>query len=254
MLWRALGHLSAGFWIDVGAADPYIDSVTHAFSRAGWRGINIEPRAAAIARFEAARPRDTNLHLAAGATAGRFTLYEVENGGLSTLDPEIAGHHRAAGLSVAEHDVEVIPLAEICRRHAPAEVHFLKIDVEGAERAVLEGADFQACRPWIVLVEATRPMSPQENSGEWEDLILAAGYRFAWFDGLNRFYIADEQWDALSPHFRVPPNVFDDFAIAGRLAAAPTVDRILAQTGAMPPPPDALSRAAGLLRRMVGRQ
>ncbi len=31
MLWRALGHVRAGFYIDVGAQDPELDSVTHAF-------------------------------------------------------------------------------------------------------------------------------------------------------------------------------------------------------------------------------
>ena len=43
MLWRALGHVSGGFWIDVGAADPDTHSVTRVFSERGWCGVNIEP-------------------------------------------------------------------------------------------------------------------------------------------------------------------------------------------------------------------
>ena len=34
---------SEGFYVDVGAADPEVDSVTHAFYERGWSGINIEP-------------------------------------------------------------------------------------------------------------------------------------------------------------------------------------------------------------------
>ena len=43
MLWRALRHGEHRFWVDVGAADPDVLSVTRAFSERGWHGINIEP-------------------------------------------------------------------------------------------------------------------------------------------------------------------------------------------------------------------
>ena len=45
VLWRALRNVdpTEGFWIDVGAADPELESVTKHFLGAGWRGVNIEP-------------------------------------------------------------------------------------------------------------------------------------------------------------------------------------------------------------------
>jgi hypothetical protein len=52
-----------------------------------------------------------------------------------------------------------------------------------------------------------------ETHADWEAHLLEAGYRFVYFDGLNRFYLASEHED-LAPHFRVPPNVFDDFTVA----------------------------------------
>jgi hypothetical protein len=30
-----------GFWVDVGAGDPVLDSVTASFAERGWRGVNI---------------------------------------------------------------------------------------------------------------------------------------------------------------------------------------------------------------------
>ena len=42
MLWRALGHVSNGFYIDVGAQHPIIDSVSKAFYEHGWRGVHVE--------------------------------------------------------------------------------------------------------------------------------------------------------------------------------------------------------------------
>ena len=43
MLWRAFSHIESGFYIDVGAQHPTIDSVSLAFYERGWTGIDIEP-------------------------------------------------------------------------------------------------------------------------------------------------------------------------------------------------------------------
>ncbi len=227
LLWRALGAVERGFYIDVGAQHPDQDSVTRAFYDRGWAGVNVEPLAAEAARIRAARPRDVTLQLALGAHAGEAVLHAIEGTGLSTLDPAIAAGHSGTRI-VREVVVPVRTLAEICRLYAPDDIHFLKIDVEGAERAVLEGADLQRFRPWIVLAEATAPDSTVPTHADWEPLLLEAGYRFVWFDGLNRYYVAAERHDALAPAFATPPNVFDDFLRASdsvwaqRIGAAET--------------------------------
>ncbi len=210
LLWRAFRHLATGFYIDVGAAHPDTDSVTRAFYDRGWRGINIEPAAGFFTRLEAARPRDVNLKVALGAAAGRAAFFSVVGTGLSTLSESAADTYRTQRLDVGREEIDVQTLADVCRRHAAEDIHFLKIDVEGSEQAVLAGADLRSFRPRIVLVEATAPMSTVETHAEWEPGLLAAGYRFLWFDGLNRFYAAEEHFDELTAHFRVPVNVFDD--------------------------------------------
>jgi FkbM family methyltransferase len=218
LLWRALQHVSNGFYIDVGAADPSDLSVTRLFYDRGWHGINLEPEAEYFAALSKARPHDINLRLAAGREAASLTFHKVDHTGLSTFDAGIAQKHREAGWTVAEESVEVLTLAEICRRHRPhGPIHFLKIDVEGSEGEVLAGADFKAFRPWIVLVEATLPLSQEESYAHWEPMLTGNGYHFVWFDGLNRFYVADEMRESLEPHFHTPPNVFDGFESAPQL-------------------------------------
>jgi len=219
MLWRALKHIPAGFYIDVGAMDPEEDSVTRAFYERGWHGINIEPSPEHFARFSA-RQRDVNLQVALGDAASRRTLFVIPGTGLSTLNDKVANAHNIRGYAGRETLVEVTTLAGVCQQYAQGDIHFLKIDVEGAEQEVLAGADFSAYRPWIVVVEATRPMSQEQEYAGWEPMLLDAGYKFVWFDGLNRFYLAAERYEELKRHFQVPPNIFDGFAqVAGALMA-----------------------------------
>lgn len=211
LLWRALGHVKNGFYIDVGANDPELHSVTKAFYDAGWWGINIEPMPSYHAVFAAQRPRDINLTVAAGDAEGTITLFEVPSmNGWASTDRAVADAHRADGYEVTETDVPLRLLKDICAEHVRGDIHFLKIDVEGFEEAVLRGMDFMRWRPWILVIEATLPNSRATNHAAWENLVTAHDYQFAYFDGLNRYYVAAEHVELL-PALNVQANVFDDF-------------------------------------------
>ena len=211
LLWRALGHVAEGFYIDVGANDPVEHSVTKAFYDRGWRGISIEPLPAFHQAFLAQRPRDVNLAVAAGAADGELTLYDVPAvRGWASPDASVAELHRAEGHEIAELTVPVRTLASVCTEHVQGEIHFLKIDVEGFEGEVLRGMDFARWRPWILVIEATLPNSRATNHDSWEPLVTGQGYRYVWFDGLNRYYVAQEHPE-LVDKFGIQPNVFDAY-------------------------------------------
>jgi len=74
----------------------------------------------------------------------------------------------------------------------------------------LQGLDLTRWRPWILMIEANSPSSQEPNFESWETLVLAANYEMAYFDGLNRFYVAREQ-SMLAELLKTPPNVFDGF-------------------------------------------
>ncbi|WP_157986043.1 FkbM family methyltransferase [Teichococcus vastitatis] len=222
MLWRCLKHVEHGFYVDVGAADPVDLSVTYLFYNRGWSGINLEPNATYFAKLQKQRIRDVNLPIGAAAVSDERVFYEIAGTGLSTLDGAVASQHASDGRDVKELRVPCRTLAEICAGYRPeGPIHFLKIDVEGGEAEVLKGADFTRFRPWVILVEATKPLSQVPDHLEWEADLLHQGYHFVWFDGLNRFYLADEQAPALGKHFAVQPNIFDGF-----MRAADLLDRV----------------------------
>ena len=213
MLARALRGVAKGFYIDVGAQDPVHDSVTKAFYEMGWRGINIEPVTHWFNRLVADRPQDINLQLAVSDSPGILHLFEVVDSGLSTTDPNFAARHIQAGHQICESDIECLPLDKICEAHGVGEIQFLKIDCEGGEAAALRGLSLDRIRPWIILLEATEPNSQKPAYMEWESLLTEHGYHFVYEDGLNRFYVSDEQCQ-LDVAFAYPPNIFDGFVRA----------------------------------------
>ena len=46
---------ATGFYVDIGAYDPEVESVTKLFSDRGWRGINVNPIASFVDRFDVER-------------------------------------------------------------------------------------------------------------------------------------------------------------------------------------------------------
>jgi hypothetical protein len=80
--------------------------------------------------------------------------------------------------------------------------------VEGAEKAVLDGIDLHRYRPWIIVVEATEPLSAVQTHEAWDALITGRGYGFMVFDGLNRWYLSDERVE-LKPFLSSPADEYE---------------------------------------------
>lgn len=211
ILHRALKHVEKGFYIDVGANHPRFDSVTFAFYERGWNGINIDPVEEWIDLLNKERNRDINLRMAAGETQGTTTIYAVKSTGLSTSNEKLGEIYQEDNTKTVEPIISIMDtLTHVCRQFASGPIHFLKIDVEGEESSVIKGMDLTQYRPWIILAEATIPNSVKENYADWDELLKNNAYKFSYFDGLNRFYIAEEK-EELSQYFTSPPNVHDDY-------------------------------------------
>ena len=213
LLRRAFVDVPAGFYIDVGACDPVDLSVTKTFYDQGWSGINIEASPTQWTIVAAGRKRDLNLNVGCSNRHGKTTFFQAKGGatGLSTFAAEEAEKHEKAGFKFERIETPLTTLVDICTEHVgDRTIDFIKIDVEGHEREVLEGGDFRRWRPRVVLIEATRPLSQESTHQRWEHLLLGADYVYATFDGLNRYYVRKED-EALVARLLTPPNVFDDY-------------------------------------------
>lgn len=213
LLNRIFADRGEGYYIDVGAGDPIFDSVTKLFYERGWRGINIEPMPSVFEGLTKDRGRDINLPIGLSNREGILAFHEFPRApGFSTFSARQADLHRRAGYASVERSIPVTTLARVCEQYDVPEIDFLKIDVESLEREVIEGADWVRFRPRVVVVEATRPATIIPSHDEWESLLLEADYLFAYFDGLNRYYVRAED-RALIPQLAVPVNIFDHYLI-----------------------------------------
>jgi FkbM family methyltransferase len=213
MLWRALGHIEHGFYVDIGAQHPTVDSVSKAFYEKGWRGVHVEPTAGYAEMMRRERPGDLVVQGAVASRHGLLPFFEIPDSGLSTASAEIAEHHRTEGWAINPTIVTSMTMDDLLGLVASGDIHWLKIDVEGYEQAVLAGWQSSERRPWIVVIESTYPNSQAETHDNWEPLILAKGYAFVYRDGLNRYYLSAAHPE-LVPAFRSGPNVFDAYQLA----------------------------------------
>jgi FkbM family methyltransferase len=214
VLWRTLGHVPQGRYVEVGANDPTDSSITRAFYDRGWSGIEIEPVPEFVESFRRARPKDVVVQAAVADTdADSVTLHVVDGTGLSTLDPSIAERHRSSGWATREETVPVRRLDDVLAEHLTTEddIHFMVVDAEGSEASVLASVDLRRWRPWVLVIESTAPNTSRPTHTEWEDSVLAAGYSFRLFDGLSRFYVAEERAQELGAALSTPSNPVDDY-------------------------------------------
>jgi FkbM family methyltransferase len=193
-LWLGLAGQRNGIYIDIGSGHPIADNVSFFFYERGWHGLVVEPQRNLIDLHVRLRPRDTGVCALIGTRCGLtdFHVFDVLHG-LSTTSEKNASAARSRGAKSRTIQVPMLSLARLCEEHAVTNIDFLKVDVEGAEADVLMSGDWDRYRPKAVVVEAVAPTTGEPSWQEWEPFLLAQGYRFALFDTLNRFYVAQEQ-------------------------------------------------------------
>lgn len=203
LLHRVFGEQETGFYVDIGACHPTVGSVTKLFYDRGWSGINVEP-GSVFSELAAARPRDVNLQIAVLDRSGEVAFIEDDSDrGMSCIaaDDSIASSTRTVPCDTLE------AIIDSHARNRP--IDFIKVDAEGTESAIVHSTDWRRLRPRVLLLEATLPWSNVLNNQDWEPVLLEQGYVRVFFDGINCFYVAEENARSLQRHFEIPVNALD---------------------------------------------
>jgi FkbM family methyltransferase len=176
-----------GFYVDIGANSPVVDSVTNLFYLRGWQGINIEPIKRHYDELVSQRPRDININVGVGNNPGTAIFREYVGDGLSTFSETMRKGYEAKSSDVnvakfVEYPVAIDTLSHIFTQQAVQIIDFMKIDVEGFEDSVIEGNDWDRYRPKVLCIEANH------IGKDWHPRLRAVGYELVFHDGLNEYY------------------------------------------------------------------
>jgi len=176
-----------GFYVDIGANSPDIDSVTKLFYEKGWNGINIEPIPAYYEQLKKIRTRDINLNVGVSDKSGKLNLREYEGTGLSTFSETLKKQYEASPdyftEEYKEYSVNVYTLSEIFAKNKVKNISFMKIDVEGYEYNVLEANNWSLYRPEVICIEANH------IEHDWHQILKKNDYEKVFFDGLNEYFV-----------------------------------------------------------------
>ncbi len=195
-----------GFFVEVGANDPYARSQTWHLEQSGWTGVLVEPQPDLADKLRAMR---TAMVFAVACSspeeAGRTLPLHVA-GPLSALNRD-----RMAPGATPERviDVPIRTLDGILEEaKAPAGFDFLSIDVEGHEIEVLRGFDIGRWRPRLILIE--------DHVGDLAKhrFLKSAGYRLVRRYENNGWYVPrdaavrrhwSDQWEIVRKYYLALP-------------------------------------------------
>lgn len=207
---RLFKNKKNGFYVDIGAYHPVIKSTSYFAYLRGWNGINIDVCDENIKRFSKIRPRDININAAIGLPGQNKTFYMLPGTTRSTIDKALSLKYQRRGFKIEEKVLITQSLGQIYSLKKHPTIDFLNLDVEGSEKNVIEGIDFQYIKPKVIVIEATYPEQEIISSEGWEEILFKNDYQQIFFDGLNKYFCA--QGFAKNIEFPVlPKNYFDNY-------------------------------------------
>jgi len=146
-----------GFYVDIGAHHPMLQSNTRWFYARGWHGVNIDAAPGSMKAFARLRRRDANVQALVSDSAAPVTfLHWPESYDFSTVTTKNADYSTlVTGKEPQQIAMTPRRLADILAEHVPegSAIDFMSVDVEGHEISVLRSNDWQRFRPELVLVE-----------------------------------------------------------------------------------------------------
>jgi FkbM family methyltransferase len=160
-----------GVMLDVGAH--YGDSLAP-FAKAGWTVHAFEPDPTNLAKLVEGHEGETGVTIVpkgVSSEPGSLPLYtSEESAGISSLAPFTPGHK-------ATSTVEIVTLRDYVAEAGITHIDFLKIDVEGFEKHVLDGHDWSIKPDTIVLeFEDSKTVPLGHTWTDLADFLVERGY------------------------------------------------------------------------------
>jgi FkbM family methyltransferase len=147
VLFRMFPGVTDGFFLDVGSGEGTIGSNSKALEARGWKGICVDPFPAHMEDRTCQMFKDV-VWSVSGHTVKFHTQGEL--GGVA----DTLGVWKETASAAPAVELRTVTLAEILERaQAPSFIHFLSLDIEGAELEALRGLPFERYRFGAMAIE-----------------------------------------------------------------------------------------------------
>ena len=170
-----------GFYVDVGANDPVLDSQSQHLEALGWRGLLVEPDPDCCELLRKTRTGKV-IELACSSPENAGKQLQLNRAGPhSTLEnkPIALGAVVRSTVSVRCETLDAILSANA----TPVGFDLLSIDIEGHELVALSGFSFAHWKPRMVLIE------DHVTNLKKHTLMKHNGYQLLLRTGLNSWYV-----------------------------------------------------------------
>jgi FkbM family methyltransferase len=157
-----------GYFVDVGSGDGEFHSNTVALERRGWSGVCVDPFPSNMGKRTCQVFKEV-----LWSTPGRVMTFQKADGlgGLAeTLD-----RWKEQAMKAPSVELTTVTLDDLLRRaNAPAFIHFLSLDIEGAELEALKAFPFDRIRLGAIALEHNYEEPKRAQTVEF---LSARGYR-----------------------------------------------------------------------------
>ena len=170
-----------GFYVDVGANDPVLDSQSQHLEVLGWTGLLVEPDPDCCELLRQSR-KGVVIEMACSSPDNAGKLLQLNRAGPhSTLEDQPIALGAVIRSTV---QVRCDTLDAMLRANsAPVGFDLLSIDIEGHELVALSGFDFAYWQPRLVLIE------DHVTHHQKHALMCRNGYQLILRTGLNSWYV-----------------------------------------------------------------
>jgi FkbM family methyltransferase len=172
--------MTDGYFVDVGSGDGIVGSNTKLIEERGWKGICIDPFPQNM------ESRTCQLFKAVVFDRAGQKLQFTAAGGLGGVTSELGRWKELAAPSPTV-EFTTVTLGDILERaHAPTFIHYMSLDIEGAELKALQGLPFEKYTFGALNIEHN---DEEPKRGEISTLLRSHGYMrvHSWLQ--DEFYV-----------------------------------------------------------------
>ncbi len=182
LVWEYIKEFSPGYFVEVGANDPFSLSQTWQLEQKGWKGVLVEPLPERAEALRKNRPNSQVFQVACGSmeNVGERDFYIGDADQLSSLEKYVDDPNVNYIKSIK---VKVMTLDSILEQAKVNRIDFISIDTEGTELEVLKGFSLNKWKPKLLLIE------DKIHSLKKHCYLKGQNYKLIRRTGLNNWYI-----------------------------------------------------------------